>query len=267
MSYEIIIQGNCGPLNFKAVPVDIDRPSNKKIDKLIQDEWERLTRKKEKEGGKLYNGGLFRLISIQKDKSAPDVFILTVGPTTYREFVGTNLARIGRSGKFPREFLANPLGTSAIVTTTDNKILLGKRGSQVFYHRGYIHAFGGMLEEADKSEKGEINIFSSIQRELLEELGLYTSDILKIVCMGIVKDTAIQQPELLFDATCDLSHAEIEARWNLAPSRKEHSRLISIENSITGISDFLSMPRLIAPVAVAALHFRANRLKTIAGIS
>ena len=248
--YEIIIQADFGPKNVKVKSVDVARSSNKKIDTLIQSEWERLTDETEKKGGKLHNGKLYRLISIHRDKSEPEGLVLTLGPTTYREFVGTNLAQIRCCGHYSSKFFANPLGTSALVITNDNKVLLGQRGTQVFYHRGYSHAFGGLVEEADRTAEGGIDIFSSIRRELNEELGLGEPDIRNI-----------KQPELLFEAACNLSCAEIEVRWKNALSHKEHTQLISIEDNPNSISDFLGQTGPIAPVAVAALHFRANRCK------
>jgi 8-oxo-dGTP pyrophosphatase MutT (NUDIX family) len=160
-------------------------------------------------GVHLFDGPLARFIAaaVADDGS----LILRVQPTSYRMFLGTN----GRSpGPGADQQLANPLGTSAVVVTADNRLLLGRRSARVALHPGRLHPFGGCIEV------GERDVFASIARELHEELGVVATE---LALAALVREPDLRQPELIFVARVAASEAALRATLDPA----EHSDLWS----------------------------------------
>lgn len=235
-------------VNIRYSPVS--RPTVDKLERLIAAEWDKRLALARAQGRVLFNGDLFRYLDHQIVEST---LTLTVGPTCYRDFVGTNFYNHHRLAEFGWHTFANPVGTTATVFTADGRIVYGRRSSRVAFHADHVHTFGGTLEVADRAADGTIDAFDSVVRELFEELGLRREDLRDLVCVGLIRDTEIVQPEMLFETRVDLTGAELVARWETAASRDEHDGLVSLADASDAIVPFIQTCGPIAPVAVGAL--------------
>src|SRR6476619_7334639 len=92
--------------------------------------------------------------------------------------------------RFGADVLANPVGLSTALETSDGFLLMGRRNERVAYYPGRLHPFAGF------------------RRELGEELSLDEPDVPLIRCTGIVEDVALRQPELIFRVECALTRKE-----------------------------------------------------------
>jgi len=184
---------------------------------------------------------------------------LTVGPTCYRDFVGTNLFNHHRLGEFSWDLFSNPIGTTATLLTRDGRICYGRRSTRVAYHAGHIHTFGGGLEERDKGPDGSIDPFTSLCRELVEELAIPRHELIDLCCVGLIRDKEIHQPELLFEARLDISAIELRRRWVSAEGKDEHDEIVSIEDQPEAVAPFIRTCGPIAPVAIGALFLHGRR--------
>lgn len=246
------------------VVVDLDpapRPTTALLEALIAEEWERQLALAHGTDRMLFNGPLLRYVAHAVEPASatdggavrPARFRLTVGPTCYRDFVGTNLFNRHRLHEFGWPSFANPIGTTATLTTRDGLICYGRRSQRVSYHAGHVHTFGGALEERDCRADGTIDPFSSLARELLEELGLSPGEYTDLVCTGLVRDKEIHQPEMLFEARLHLTADELGRRWQTAEARDEHDELVTLPDQPEAIVPFIRTCGLIAPVAIGAL--------------
>jgi hypothetical protein len=186
-------------------------------------------------------------------------FHLSVGPTNYRDFVGTNLYNRHRVDEIGWDRFSNPIGTTGTILTADHQICYGLRSPKVAWHANHIHTFGGALELADMAPDGTVDTFASLRRELHEELALTSDDIERIICTGLIRDREIHQPELLFDVRVRLTADQVRARWQQAESRDEHVQIVSLPDAPEAINSFVRDCGLIAPVAVVALHLHSRR--------
>ena len=238
------------------------RPTTPELEALIATEWERRLAIAEAEGQMLFNGPLMRYLGHRITEgdggSAAPEFHLTVGPTCYRDFVGTNLFNHHRIGEFGRRRFADPIGTTATLISKDGRICYGRRSARVAYHALYVHTFGGALEERDRRPDGRIDPFASLCRELSEELDLAAEDLHDLACVGLIRDREIYQPELLFEARLDLTADELEARWRGAESRDEHDAIVTLPDHPDAIIPFIKSCGPIAPVAVGALFLHGD---------
>jgi hypothetical protein len=187
-------------------------------------------------------------------------FVLSVGPTCYRDFVGTNLFNRHRADEIGWEKFSNPIGTTGTILTADHQICYGRRSPKVAWHANHVHTFGGALEMNDRAADGTVDTFASLRRELHEELALTSDDIEQIICTGLIRDKEIHQPELLFDVQVRLTAAQIEQRWQTAESRDEHSAIVTLPDTPAAIASFVRDCGSIAPVAIGALHLHARRI-------
>jgi hypothetical protein len=200
-------------------------------------------------GEKLFDGPLCRL---EGWSASPQRLELTLSPTSYRAFLGTNLFNAHLADAHGPEVLADPVGVSTALQTRDGYLLLGRRNDAVAYYPNRVHPFAGSLEPRDPRDP--LDVFAEIRRELREELHLTVTDIADIRCVGLAADRAIRQPELIFIASCARTRAELEAQFD----RTEHHATYALRADRATVERAMSDPAF-TPVAVASLALWLER--------
>lgn len=217
--------------------------------------WEAEQAVARQEGRTLYNGALARLIRAHVE---PGGLRLDLGPTCYRDFLGTNLNHAGRTRAVDASALADPVGVSAIVVTSDGFLTLGRRSHRVAYHGGLLHPFGGMLEQADRIG-GTFDVFAAVLREIREETGLRAAELADPVLVALVRDRAIHQPELLFDVEVQVAREQLAARFAALPLDQEHTAVEFVADDPDAALAFLSSAEVVTPVGQAAILLHGFR--------
>ncbi len=225
------------------------RPTAPNVEEIISRTWETESSLAVQSGRNLYNSRLARLV--RADASTTGLH-LRLGDTCYRDFLGTNVFNAPEVARLNPAFLADAVGTSSIVLTSDGFLVLGRRSDRVALHAGYLHTFGGMLEAADRRADG-YDLFGGVRREVMEELGVGESEIGGVVLTGLARDRAIRQPEILFDLCLSLTRAELSARFHPGLSDGEHTAIEFLPDDPEAIVRFLMRTSRIAPVAQAGL--------------
>ena len=193
-------------------------------------------------GANLFDGPMCRL---ERCEASPEALRLWVSPTSYKPFLGTNLT----GADVPASALANPLGLSAALVTSDGWLLLGRRNASVAYYPNRIHPFAGSLEPAELT-----NVFGGVLRELDEELGLSERDVAEMRCLGLIEDAKLRQPELIFAARATRTRAQIESSLDAA----EHHAAVAIEAKPCAV-EAIMRDTLMTPVAVGTLALWGRR--------
>jgi hypothetical protein len=226
------------------------------LEALIAEAWAAKEATSRRSGALLFNG---RIVKLLGSRVRDGVLHLRTGPTDYRTFVGTNLANPHRIAELGRDCFANPIGTTATIISNDGYLLYGRRSQQVAYHQGYLHTFGGGLEEREVGPDRTIDVFASVLRELDEELHVAAYEVARMICVGLIRDREIHQPELLFDADVALSRDALLARLNLDDPHQEHTAVESVPDQPDALIPFIRSAGLIAPVAVGAILLHGRR--------
>lgn len=219
------------------------------VEALVEETWTREIGRAIASGRRLYDAPVGRL---GEAKIVDGRMLLAVQDTTYREFVGTNLCNAAAVSQLDRGLLADALGTSAVAITADGRIVMGRRSERVLFHQGYLHTFGGLLEARDRAIDGTYDVWAAIRREVQEELGIGDNAFGDMACVGLVRDTAILQPELLFDVHLTVTHAELSKQFEAAAD-EEHIRLEACDDLPEAIVPFIQKSGPVTPVAMAAL--------------
>ena len=207
------------------------------VEKLIDQAWDEVKRRPEV---KLYDGPMCRMEQLRASETKLEIGL---SQTSYKPFMGTNLAHPDLADKFGTDVMANPVGVSSAVESADGYLLLGKRNGSVAYYPNRTHPFAGALEPRDNG-----NVFGAVGRELDEELGLNLHDIEFMRCTGVVEDLNLRHMEMLFRVKTRLSHAQIQAQVH----REEHGDSVAVNVKGEKLLEFLRDP-LLTPVAVGSL--------------
>jgi hypothetical protein len=151
---------------------------------------------------------------------------------------------LGIVNPFGPGVLANPIGLSTSMLTSDGYLLLGRRNEAVAYYPGRIHPFAGAAEPADP-----LNLFDEVRRELAEELAFRSNDIADLRCIAMVEDRSLAQPELIFRCRSTRSRDEIVAQVD----HTEHKGVWSIPADADALTDVLNHPAPFTPIAIGTL--------------
>ena len=195
--------------------VESSRPIIESVERAIDEAWRHA---RQRPGVLLFDGPMCRL---ERWRATPHELHLSLSRTSYKTFLGTNVARAEPADAHGANVLANPVGLSAALVTADERLLLGRRGPNVAYYPGRVHPFAGALEPRD----GPIDVFAEMRRELREELSLAPADLGAMRCIGLIEDAALRQPELVFHVHVARPHERLVA----AVDSTEHEGVVVLE--------------------------------------
>lgn len=248
--------GQFGPQQVHVRWSDSRRHSNERVDAQIDRTWDEQVALAAASGQRLYDGRLCRLVDCGV---ADHALSLTLGEVSYKEFVGTNLTDPTMRYVHGPEVLADPAGISLAVVTGDKYLLLAKRSRQVFVYPGRWHPIGGIMEPSD--QPGSVpSPFHTAAREMEEELGLPGDSICQIVCLGVVRDKATVQPELIFDVHVRQDAESVVASQAAARDAAECEALVSVRDHPGAVVTFLEKHYAeLTPVALATLLLHGQR--------
>ncbi len=191
-------------------------------------------------GVNLFDGPMCRLESWHATETR---LRLTLSNSSYKAFLGTNMMHPEFADLFGPDVMANPIGVSPALITSDRHLLLGYRNHSVAYYPGRIHPFAGCMDPDDE------NLFSAVDRELAEELSLGSTDISHVRCTGVAEDIHLRQREFIFSARVLRTLAEIQERLDPV----EHHDIFSIAATPDTVAETLRKEPRLTPVASAAL--------------
>jgi 8-oxo-dGTP pyrophosphatase MutT (NUDIX family) len=229
--------GDWPPDAVRVLRVSSGRRIVSEVEQLIDAAWASAMARPEV---RLFDGPMCRMESWN---ATPDHLEIALSDTSYKPFLGTNLAHPELADRYGRDVMANPVGVSPALETADGFLLLGRRNSTVAYYPERVHPFAGALEPKDDG-----NLFAAVRRELFEELSLSEAQIADIRCTGIAEDLSLRQPELIFRVKSTAPRAQIESQMQT----EEHRECLAIEAEPNAVAAALDDPGL-TPVAIASL--------------
>lgn len=235
--------GSWSPGQVRVEWVPGSRPIIDSVERLIDDAWSAARRRA---GVMLFDGPMCRLESC---RAAPGSLHLALSRTSYRTFLGTNMAHPELADVHGPGILANPVGLSAALVTRCGRLMLGRRGGSVAYYPNRIHPFAGALEPHD-----ELDVFAEMQRELREELSLSPADLAEMRCIGLVEDASLRQPELVFEVCSTLPYDMLGRALDSA----EHQAAVALPLTPQGLREAIEDPAC-TPVAAATIALLGRR--------
>ncbi|KAI3514201.1 hypothetical protein L1887_12520 [Cichorium endivia] len=218
------------------------------LDNSISEIWDQRVTKTPS----LFNGKKFRYGGYSGME--PHV-CLHLGLTDYRTFMGTNLNPLWETFLVPSEddcmqcqHTSSPLGNGAIVQTSDDKILVLQRSNNVGEFPGYLVFPGGHPEPEEvgitshkcenvlqnselRNRKVSQEMFDSIIREVVEEIGVPATTLSDPLFIGISRRVLNVRPAAFFFIKCNLESTEIQKLYSSAQDGYESTKLYIIQPS------------------------------------
>ncbi|MDP6633921.1 MAG: NUDIX hydrolase [Phycisphaerae bacterium] len=239
------------PENVQVTWSDRPRVTNDSVEELIETSWSEQIQRAESSGVKIFNGELCRLISYRCDNEHLN---LSLGPVSFKEFIGTNATQAYIRHLHGAEVMANPLGVSAAVCTNDGLIVLGMRSKNMIQYAGRIHPVGGTVEPPKDHTAACPDPFKAIIDELHEETAVPPENVSSILCLGLVRDRNTVQPELIFDLHVDCDVVSLFASAATAIDAAEHSSMVPVRDHPGAVVSFMEQHfSQLTPVALATL--------------
>jgi hypothetical protein len=232
LEFEMLAQGLYRPDQL-IVTYDpaLRMPKTAEIENWMESLWQEKLARAKANGTRLFDAPLFRFVSAQV---TDDQLTITIGDTSYREYVATRTSEFGLM--YPRQELGNALSVCSVIETSDEAILLEKRqGVDVYV--GRYHVIGGFFERAlDTDQRERPDPFAAMRREIREETGIQTDDIHDQYCLGAVYDITTPHAELCFLTRLHIPLAEVHKRQ---PEDNEIQHLLSLPVNAESLRAFL----------------------------
>ncbi|XVE79655.1 hypothetical protein DITRI_Ditri14bG0075600 [Diplodiscus trichospermus] len=216
--------------------------SDVNLEKSISEIWDQRVQK----NASLFNGKKFRYGGYSQksgDGSSHESYVcLHLGLTDYRTFVGTNLSSFWEKFLVASEddstqcqHTSSPIGNGAIVETSDKKIVLLQRSNNVGEFPGHF-VFPGETHKNSKDRKDfelvnkrcSEEMFDSIIREVVEEIGVPTTSLSDPLFIGISRRVLNVRPAIFFFIKCSLESKEIQHLYSKAQDGYESTQLCTV---------------------------------------
>jgi hypothetical protein len=186
----------------------------------LEARWEAAVEQARAAGGRLFDGAITRLISINRSVP-PQPVVLRLGPGNYKAFVITRLHDRDWFERHAPEQCTHALGNSVLLTHGD-EALLGIRSRAVSCYPGRAHLIGGVLDRLDTPgyPAHAEGLVAHLLAELHEEAHVSADDLSPRGAwprlLGIYRDNVLGQPEAIWRWEARVSLADIAARLDAA---------------------------------------------------
>lgn len=196
-----LARGRWSERHVSVTSISSSRRELPEVETAIDRAWQEVNARP---GVTLFDGPVCRLEAFV---ASQEELQLCVSTTTYRINVGTNFCHPEFAAQYGRDVMANPVGVSAGLVSSDGFLLMGRRNGSVAYYPHKLHPFAGSLEVRES-----INLFDDVRRELREEVHLSTDQISHIECIAIVEDQKLLHPETIFHVRSTLTCKELQRK-------------------------------------------------------
>jgi hypothetical protein len=189
----------------------------------------------------MFNGKLYHVL--RKEIMENEILITTID-SNYKEYVGTRKPKFAKL--FDHRYVVNPLSVGALVITSDNKLLLGKR-KNVDIWEGFYSTVAGYVQ-IPESPRSPPDVMGALKQELFQEAAIDENEISDSQFLGTVGKSY-----LIFEINIHISSSTMVDRQ---PMDKEFVRFEFLQSDREFIKRFIEHKRFkIMPECLASLIF------------
>lgn len=214
----------------REVWTSVERRTSPALEAVIAETWQARLAEAEATGGMLWSAPMARLVDWRVEG---DQLTIRLGPTTYRDFVGTNIVNPWVAERYGPDYLSDGCGVSALLRTADERLVLQRRSQAVFEFAGLIAACGGAVEPISPGDPST-TLAAQARRELAEELGLPPDAVRSMTLLGIGRTTSRHKPEIVYLAETTATWPEVSDRHH-----EEHAGLVAIPDTAQAVATTL----------------------------
>ncbi|HJT59980.1 MAG TPA: NUDIX hydrolase [Ktedonobacteraceae bacterium] len=233
LEFEILTRGFFRPSEVDIIyDPSLRMPIDSALQASIDELWQQQLAIAREQKFPLFDAPLFRLVHVEAQPGG--ALHLILGDTTYKEYTVSRQPVFAQG--LSRQQLSNPLAICSVVETSDGFILYEQR-QHVAVHAGRYHVIGGFFDrDADRDAQEKPDPFGAMRREIREETGIRSADIVEQYCLGAVYDIINPHAELCFLTHLRISLAEVLTR---TPEDDEVKALRSLAVTSESLRAFL----------------------------
>ncbi|WP_017965488.1 hypothetical protein [Rhizobium leguminosarum] len=166
-----------------------------------------------------FDGALLRMASYRVEGERLSI---AASRTRFSAYVATRHPAF--ASEHPHADRADPLGLTAIVLTSDGKVIVTKRSLLADQNPGGLYLIGGYAEPGESD--GPVDLFNEIAREVEEEISVGDVAPSEAVAVGLAYDPVFCHPELFLLMPSKSTAADIVSGADGAADRDEASELL-----------------------------------------
>lgn len=186
-----------------------------RLRKYISDCWSKYIERYPK----TFNGPMARLLAWKSDKSELKLFL---EKTDYSSYIASRDADF--TNKFSEKDRANPLGVAIIITTSDHKLIVGRRSLLADQNAGRLYFIGGYLHVGGASKR--VNLLEqTVISEIKEELNIDKKNIASMFIKCLAYETIYYHPEIFVSVQLRVDSNKIGEIWYKAKDSREIDKL------------------------------------------
>jgi 8-oxo-dGTP pyrophosphatase MutT (NUDIX family) len=193
---------------------------------------DRIWRRDLSSGIRLFDGRLFEVVSYGL---LEQILSVRLRNTSYKIFVGA------RDREFTSELgykmRANPLSVGAVVVSSDNRFIIGKRRSDLYFSIGKYSIIAGMMDRDKDLTDGTPDPFKAILRELWEEKGVQREDVQEALSLGLIYNLDYNQTYMPFYIRLRIPSSILEKS---TPHEYEFEKFIYLDVEPDAVSNLLT---------------------------
>jgi NTE family protein len=231
------------------------RSEHKEVEKSIDTAWTAYRKVHDTLEEPYLERELSRFIFFRKTEND---FVIHIGKTTFRDFIGTNITHPWMVSQYGEDFMANPLRLGILVQCADGPFVLGLRYEKLDRAPGKADIFGGLLNfpKDDHPSMGR-----AILHNLDRYLGVADHEVSESRISGLVRNRLTLQPELIVEVTLTLTEAALAERFHHLESRSKYASLTFVQQDADIFFEvYHSEKQNYSLSARAGLWFAAKRL-------
>jgi len=187
--------------------------------------WDELIQTTKRNGGRVWNGVIYRLVNFVDLGNNTQIFL---GTTDFKMHYTTSFA-VDKLKKIPFVKRPNGIYVSSYIETSDNRFVFGVKSAQSIA-KEKINFIGGNLNKDEMVINHTDDIFRFYEKELEEELGVKKESINNISGLAIFQGDNMRICVLL---KCDLSISSREIKNKSHLNFENKSILLLDKNKLT----------------------------------
>jgi len=205
----ILFQGNYSNAD---VVCKYNQQSTRKIDPSIEEKtkqiWEEKLQAAKESGKKMWDQPVYRLDNFHLDKNKCELSISTI-PFSIRTFIKDFTDELLKKGE---EYLPMALYSSVFIETADGYFVFGEKSDIYVSNRKYSY-IGGVFNKSETQDDIP-DPFSSSSSEVIEELGIDSTDIKEFKLLGALRSESCNVA-LVFYCKLKLNRNELIEKFKL----------------------------------------------------
>ncbi len=164
---KVLFSGNWSSSDVSIHVIPSTRELDEGLERDCKDAWEEMLKESLSRGSQLWDSAIYRFEDIRGKDDKINLYFSTI-PFSIRLGMNKHTSQVKNLGE---SYASMGLFNSCLVETSDNKFVFIEKSNKFYTDKKYAWV-GGIFSESENKLDDGIDLFSSVNTEILEELGI-----------------------------------------------------------------------------------------------